>query len=76
MELVALWPWVQECPMTIDHSDDEIDYSLKNSTLINIPKNLPTHSQRVERSLKLVTAAGCVPGVFGFKQRHKHINAV
>ena len=31
--------------MTIDHSDDEIEYSLKNSTLINIPKNLPTHSQ-------------------------------
>jgi len=62
--------------MTIDHSDDEIDYSLKNSSLINIQKNLPTHSQRVEKSLKLVTAAGCVPSVFGFEQRHKHINTV
>ena len=62
--------------MTIDHSDDEIEHSLKNSTPINIPKNLPTHSQSVERSLKLVTVAGCVPGVFGFEQRHKHINTV
>ena len=63
--------------MTIDHSDYEIKHSLKNSTLlINIPKNLPTHSQRVEISLKLVTAACCVPGVFGFEQRDKHINTV
>ena len=67
-------PGVEECPMTLELSDAELDYSLKHGTPLNIPKNLPAHSQSVERSVKLVTEAS--ERVFGFEQRHKHINAI
>ena len=66
---------VQECPMTLQYSLEELEEALENELpLEGIIKSFPSHSQSVERAVKLVTEASA--HVFGFEQRHRHINTV
>ena len=52
----------------------DMQHALMTGTPLDIPKELPSHSQSVEICVKLVTEAS--ERVFGFEQRHRHINAV
>ena len=81
MLTLSLWelvnldaPGVEECPMSRDLKLEDIQHALMNGTALDIPLDLPGHSQSVERSVKLVTEAS--QRVFGFEQRHRHINTV
>ena len=47
--------------------------ALLGGTSVNLPVKLPSHSQSVERTVKLVTEAS--KRVYGFEQRHKHIHS-
>ena len=63
---------VCEPSLTLDFSDDELQNSLLTGEKINLP-DFPSHSQGVERGVKLVTEAS--QSVYGFKARHQHILA-
>ena len=54
---------VCEPPLTQDFSDDELQNSLLTGEKINLP-DFPSHSQGVERAVKLVTEAS--QSVYGF----------
>ncbi len=74
-ELVKLdTPGIQECPMTKEIPTEDLRQALLGGTSVNLPVKLPSHSQSVERSVKLVTEAS--KRVYGFEQRHKHIHSV
>ena len=57
---------VCEPPFTLDFSDDELQNSLLTGEKINLP-DFPSHSQGVERAVKLVTEAS--QSVYGFEAR-------
>ena len=59
-------------PLTLDISDDELQNSLLTGEKINFP-DFPSHSQGVERAVKLVTEAS--QSMYGFEVRHQHILA-
>ena len=61
-----------EPPMMTDFSEFELQESLLNGTKLDLP-NLPSHSQTVERAVKLTTEASQT--VHGFEARHQHITA-
>ena len=63
---------VCEPPLTLDFSDNELQNSLLTGEKINLP-DFPSHSQGVERAVKLVTEVS--QSVHGFKARHQHILA-
>ena len=65
---------VLECPMTLDIPTDELKEALMSGTPLLLPNDLPSHSQSVERSVKLVTEAS--GRVFGFERRHNYISTV
>ena len=54
-------------PLTLDFSDNELQYSLLTGEKINLP-DFPSNSQGVERAVKLVTKAS--QSVYGFEARH------
>ena len=58
--------------MTEDYSESELRESLFNRTKLDLP-DLPSHSQAVERAVKLTTEASQT--VDGFEARHQHITA-
>ena len=53
---------------------EDLRQALLGGTSVNLPVKLPSHSQSVERTVKLVTEAS--KRVYGFEQRHKHIHSV
>ena len=59
-------------PLTQDFSDNELQNSLLTGEKINLP-DFPSHSQGVERAVKLVTEAS--QSVYGFEARHQYILA-
>ena len=61
---------VCEPPLTLDFSDNELENSLLTDEKINLP-DFPSHSQGVERAVKLVTEA--FQSVYGFEARHQHM---
>ena len=61
---------VCEPPLTLDLSDNELQNSLLTGEKINLP-DFPSHSQGVERAVKLVTGAS--QSVYGFVAGHQHI---
>ena len=63
---------VCEPPLTLDFSDDELQNSLLPGEKLNLP-DCPSHSQGVERAVKLVMEAS--HSVYGFEARHQHILA-
>ena len=63
---------VCESPITLDISDDELQNSLLTGEKINLP-DFPSHSQGVERAVKLVTEAS--QSMYGFEARHQSILA-
>ena len=63
---------VGEPPLTLDLSDNEIQNSLLTGEKIDLP-DFPSHSQGVERAVKLVTEAS--QSVYGFEARHQQILA-
>ena len=63
---------VGEPPLTLDFSDDELQNSLLTGEKINLP-DFPSHSQGVERAVKLLMEAS--QSVYGFEVRHQHILA-
>ena len=63
---------VCEPPLTRNFSDNELQNSLLTGEKINLP-DFPSHSQGVERAVKLVTEAS--QSVYGFEARHEHILA-
>ena len=63
---------VCEQPLTLDFSDNELHNSLLTGEKINFP-GFPSHSQGVERAVKLVTEA--FQSMYGFEARHQHILA-
>ena len=63
---------VCEPPLTQDFSDNELQNSLLTGEKINLP-DFPSHSQGVERAVKLVTEAS--QSMYGFEARHQHILA-
>ena len=65
---------VKECPMTLSLSDEQIEFAHLWGHPLDIPLDLPSHSQSVERSVKLVTEAS--EQVYGFENRHKFIKSV
>jgi hypothetical protein len=70
-ELIDLTgPAVMEPPTTQHLSDEEIQSFMDTNTKPDIP-DLPSHSQSVERSVKLVTEASHT--VYGFDTRHRSI---
>ena len=58
----------EEPPMT----ESELRESLLNGTKLDSP-DLPSHSQVVERAVKLTTETSQT--VYGFEARHQHITA-
>ena len=62
---------VEECPITENIQLNVLEHALITGIAIDIPKDLPSHSQSVERCIKLVTEASA--HVHGFEKRHKHI---
>ena len=54
-------------PLTLDLSDNELQNSLLTGEKIDLP-DFPSHSQGVERAVKLVTEAS--QSVYGFEARH------
>lgn len=72
-ELIDLTgPEVKEPPTTRHLSEEEIRSYMNTNTKPDIA-DLPSHSQSVERSVKLVTEASHT--VYGFDARHKSIVA-
>ncbi len=68
-------PGVEKCPITFELLLGDLEFALQNGNpLNNIPKDLPAHSQSVERCVKLVTEAST--RVFGFDQQHRYINTM
>ena len=63
---------VCEPPLTRDFSENELQNSLLTGEKINLP-DFPSHSQGVERAVKLVTEAS--QSMYGFKASHQHILA-
>ena len=61
---------VCEPTLTLDFSDNELQNSLLTGEKIDLP-DFPSHSQRGERAVKLVTEAS--QSVYGFEARDKHI---
>ena len=61
---------VCEPPLTLDCSEDELQNSLLTGEKINL-LDFPSHSQGVERAVKLVTEAS--QSVYGFEARHQQI---
>ena len=61
---------VCEPPLTLDFSDNELHNSLLTGEKINLP-DFPSHSQGVERAVKLVTEAS--QSVYGFVAGHQHM---
>ena len=61
-----------EPPMMEDFSESELRESLLNGTKLDLP-DLPSHSQAMERAVKLTTEASQT--VYGFEARHHHITA-
>ena len=67
-------PGVEECPLTVDVTSEALHECLMSGTPLNIPKDMPGHSQSVERAVKLVSEAS--QHVYGLDSRHNFINAV
>ena len=63
---------VCEPPLTLDFSDNDLQNSLLTGEKINLP-DFPSHSQGVERVVKLVTEAS--QSVYGLVAGHQHILA-
>ena len=63
---------VREPPLTLDLSDDELQNSLLTGEKIDLP-DFSSHSQSVERAVKLVMEAS--QSVYVFEARHQHILA-
>ena len=63
---------VCEPPFTEGFSENELRESLMNGTKLDL-SDLPSHSQCVERAVKLTTEAS--QSVYGFEARHRHIIA-
>ena len=63
---------VCEPPLTLDFSDNELQSSFLTSEKINLP-DFPSHSQGMERAVKLVMEAS--QSVYGFEASHQHILA-
>ena len=63
---------VCEPPLILDFSDNELQNSLLTSEKVNL-SDFPSHSQGVERAVKLVMEAS--QSVYGFEARHQHILA-
>ena len=61
-----------EPSMTEDFSESELRESLLNGTKLDLP-DLPSHSQAMERAVKLTMKASQT--VYGFESRHQHITA-
>ena len=59
--------------MMKDSSESELRESLLNGTKLDLP-DLPSHSQAMERTVKLTTEASQT--VYGFEARHQHIAKV
>ena len=58
--------------MTEDYSESELRESLLNGTKLDLT-DLSSHSQAVERAVKLTTEASQT--LYGFEARHQHIAA-
>ena len=58
--------------MTEDFSESELREQLLNGNKLDLP-DLPSHSQAMERAVKLTTEASTT--VYGFEARHQHITA-
>ena len=58
--------------MMKDFSESELQESLLNGTKLDLP-DLPSHSQAMERAVKLTTEASQT--VYGFEARHQYITA-
>ena len=58
--------------MTEDFSESELRESLLDGTKLDLP-DLPSHSQAMERAVKLTTEASQT--IYGFEARHQHITA-
>ena len=58
--------------MMNDFSESELQESLLNGTKLDLP-DFPSHSQAMERTVKLTTEASQT--VNGFEARHQHITA-
>ena len=58
--------------MMKDFSESELQESLLNGTKFNLP-DMPSHSQAMERAVKLTTEASQT--VYSFEARHQHITA-
>ena len=56
--------------MMKDFSESELRESFLNGTKFDLP-DLPSHSQAMERAVKLTTEASQT--VYGFEARHQHI---
>ena len=63
---------VCEPGVTVGFSDEEIEEAILTGSKLSLPV-FPSHSQSVERAVKLTSEASCV--VFGQEARHKHIVA-
>ena len=61
---------VFEQPMMKEFSESELRESLLNGTKLDLP-DLPSHSQAMERVVKLTTEASQT--VYGFDTRYQHI---
>ena len=55
-----------------DFSESELRELLLNGTKLDLP-DLPSHSQAIERTVKLTTEASQT--LYGFEARHQHITA-
>ena len=58
--------------MTEDFSESELRESLLTGTKLDLP-DFPSHSQAMERAVKLTTETSQT--VYGFEARHQHITA-
>ena len=63
---------VCEPPLRLDFSNNELQNSLLTGEKINL-QDFPSHSQGVERPVKLVKEAS--QSMYGFEARHQHILA-
>ena len=61
---------VCEPPTTTDYSSEQLKHALKTGEMLQLPV-FPSHSQSVERAVKLTSEAAEM--VYGQEARHKHI---